>query len=60
MNASIKTIKYLNGLLGRLTVHRYHNEFVPENVGDSIPTLAGVGLIINFAWVQTSHDNSLD
>ena len=58
LDASIKTMKYLNGVGGVMGLHMspwIHS----KNVGDLTPTLVD-GLIINFPWEQATHDNSLD
>ena len=50
-------MKYLNGSLGGLIGPHMSPWIRSKNVGDSIPTLAGDGLIFNFPWKQATHDN---
>ena len=60
VDASIKTIKYLNSLHDGCMSPHISPWIRSKNAKVSYPTLVGDGLIINLPWEQATHENSLD
>jgi hypothetical protein len=55
IDASTKTINYLNGPHGEWMDPQISPWIRSRNLGDSVPTLACDGLITNLPWEQVAH-----
>lgn len=60
VDASIKTIKYLDGSRGGWINPQISLWSRSINLRDLIQTFVGDGLITNFSWEQAAHDNYLN
>ena len=56
VDASINSIKYLNGPQGGCIGPQIYPWILSKKDGDSIPIFDGDGLIINFPWEQALHE----